>query len=201
MNYDVDINEIANYNTHSADLKLASTALIIIEMQNSFKGDIISDRQINNVRKLINFSDDNHMLKIFVQHDDNATFSYNMIDWWGGDKIEKYSDAWEIMDEFKADAKTIVHKNQYSAFHNTNLNELLKQNKISDVIICGVMTNCCCETTARDAFMHGYNVVFAHDATGTINADLHLAAIKNIAFGFASVLNTECVCRLGINSN
>ena len=60
-------------------------------------------------------------------------------------------------------------------------------------MICGVMTNCCCETTARDAFMRGFNVVFVSDATATTSADLHLSAIKNIAFGFGDVINTQNV--------
>jgi nicotinamidase-related amidase len=68
---------------------------------------------------------------------------------------------------------------------------VLQANKIEDVIIVGVMTNCCCETTAREAFMYGYRVFFISDATSTINEDLHLAALKNVSFGFACVQDTK----------
>ncbi len=60
----------------------------------------------------------------------------------------------------------------------TDLDNILKENQIKDVIIVGVMTNCCGETTARDAFMYGYKVFFISDATATANEDLHLWALK-----------------------
>lgn len=64
-----------------------------------------------------------------------------------------------------------------------------------EIIITGVMTNCCCETTARDVFMRDYRVFFASDATATVNEDLHLSTLKNLAFAFAHVLDAESLCR------
>ena len=109
----------------------------------------------------------------------------------GGDKIEKGSDGWQIISEFDTTGKTIVDKNQYSAFFKTHLDDILKKENIKDMIITGVMTNCCCETTARDAFMHGYRVFFMNDATATSSEELHLATLKNLSFGFAYVQNTQ----------
>ncbi|WP_119327740.1 isochorismatase family protein [Cysteiniphilum halobium] len=190
MNYDVDLCVANEYNSSENTINTASAALLIIEMQNVFKGEIISGKQISNVKKLIKFAEDKKMKKIFVRHNDSSDTSNNMIAWWGGDQIIKGSKEWEIMDEFDASNDIIVDKSQYSAFYQTNLEDILKENKITDLIVCGVMTNCCCETTTRDAFMRGYNVFFINDATGTINSELHEAAIKNISFGFARVLNT-----------
>ena len=160
-------------------------------MQNVFKGSIISDRQLLNVKKLIQFSKSNNIPNIYVQHNDSSENSDNMIQWWNGDKIAKGSQEWQIIDDFNTDNDILIDKSQYSAFYGTNLEEILKEHNISDLIICGVMTNCCCETTTRDAFMRGYNVFFINDATGTINADLHISALKNISFGFANVSNTD----------
>lgn len=160
-------------------------------MQNVFKGSIISDRQLLNVKKLIQFSKSNNIPNIYVQHNDSSENSDNMIQWWNGDKIVKGSQEWQIIDDFNTDNDILIDKSQYSAFYGTNLEEILKEHNISDLIICGVMTNCCCETTTRDAFMRGYNVFFINDATGTINADLHISALKNISFGFANVSNTD----------
>ena len=190
MNYDINLNEISSYNTHKQILNTQKSALLIIEMQNVFKGEIISEKQLRNVQQLIHFADNNQIKKIFVQHNDSAVTSSNIINWWAGDQIVKGSKEWCIMDEFDLEGETIIDKNQYSAFYSTNLDAILKEHQISEVIICGVMTNCCCETTARDAFMRGYQVFFVSDATGTVNSELHLAAIKNISFGFASVLDT-----------
>lgn len=47
-----------------------------------------------------------------------------------------------------------------SVFWETGLDEILKSRGIAEIIITGVMTNCCCETTARDAFMRDYRVFF-----------------------------------------
>ncbi len=51
------------------------------------------------------------------------------------------------------------------------------------------------ETTARDAFMKDYRVFFVSDATATASEDLHLASLKNLAFGFAHVVDTKELCR------
>lgn len=66
---------------------------------------------------------------------------------------------------------------------------------VSDVIITGVMTNLCCESTARDAYFRDYRVFFVMDGTGTVDEELHLATLKNLAFGFAYVTDTEQISR------
>lgn len=192
MNYDVDIDLIKDYNTHNKKLDIKKSALFIIEMQETFRTDmgLISNKQVDNVRALISFANENKMPIIFVRHNDSSVDSQNMIDWWG-DKIEKGSKGWQIIDELDTSEHIVIDKSQYSAFYNTNLGEVLKGKSIENIIICGLMANCCCETAARDAFMRGYNVVFVNDAVATINADLHLATIKNIAFGFGSVVDTK----------
>jgi len=53
------------------------------------------------------------------------------------------------------------------------------------------MTNLCCETTARDAFMRDYRVFFLIDGTATGRSELHLATLKNLGFGFAYLLTCD----------
>ncbi|KAK5276063.1 hypothetical protein LTR40_012102, partial [Exophiala xenobiotica] len=50
----------------------------------------------------------------------------------------------------------LMAKNTYDAFINTNLTKILETSKIERVVVCGVMTDCCCDTTARSAFNRGY---------------------------------------------
>jgi isochorismate hydrolase len=58
-----------------------------------------------------------------------------------------------------------------------------------------VMTNLCCESTARDAYFRDYRVFFVMDGTGTVDEELHLATLKNLAFGFAYITDTEQILR------
>ena len=193
MNYAIDLEKIEEYNCHKQVVNPTRAALLVIEMQNTFRTDLdlISDKQINNVKALVDASELAGVNIIYVRHNDDANISKSMIDWWNGDKIEYGTEAWEIIDKFDTSGKIIIDKNQYSAFFKTELHEVLQENKIEDVIIVGVMANCCCETTARDAFMYGYRVFFISDATATINEDLHVSTLKNLSFGFARVLDTK----------
>lgn len=193
MEYAIDLNSINEYNTHSQKINPKKAALLVIEMQNVFLNEleIISEKQIRNIQSIISAADRNEIMVILVRHNDSSDASKSMIEWWGGDKIEKGSKGWELIEEFNTGNRVIIDKNQYSAFHKTDLNKILKANKIEDVIITGVMTNCCCETTAREAFMYGYRVFFINDATSTVNDDLHLSSLKNLAFGFAFIQNHQ----------
>lgn len=55
----------------------------------------------------------------------------------------------------------------------------------------GVMTNLCCETTAREAFVKGFRVFFSTDATATLDLELHEATLKNLAYGFAYLVDCD----------
>lgn len=55
------------------------------------------------------------------------------------------------------------------------------------------MTNMCRESTARDASYRDYRVFFLADGTGTINEEMHLASLLNLAFGFAYVTTSDAI--------
>jgi len=63
--------------------------------------------------------------------------------------------------------------------------------KIEDLVISGVMTNMCCESTTRDAYYRDFRVHFLADATGTVTEAMHRASLLNLSFGFARVTTTE----------
>uniref|UniRef100_A0A0D9W7C4 Isochorismatase-like domain-containing protein n=1 Tax=Leersia perrieri TaxID=77586 RepID=A0A0D9W7C4_9ORYZ len=86
----------------------------------------------------------------------------------------------------------VVEKSTYSAFAGgTGLEEALRGMGVEEVIVTGVMTNLCCETTARDAFVRGFRVFFSADATATASADLQEATLANMAYGFAYIVDCE----------
>jgi nicotinamidase-related amidase len=67
------------------------------------------------------------------------------------------------------------------------LETVLRVLKIEDIVITGIMTNMCCESTARDAYYRDYRVFFTADATGSINEEMHIASLLNLSFGFAYI--------------
>ncbi len=86
------------------------------------------------------------------------------------------------------EGEPVIAKCRYDAFVGTNLEMILRSMGIEDLIIGGVMTNLCCETTAREAFVKDFNVFFLGDGTASPDMSLHLASLKNIAYGFGRVL-------------
>ena len=75
---------------------------------------------------------------------------------WGPDgSIARGSKDWELIPEIAKlanDSYPRVQKNTFDAFINTDLASLPEEQKVQRVVVCGVMTNCCCDMTARSAF-------------------------------------------------
>lgn len=78
-----------------------------------------------------------------------------------------------------------INKPQYDAFLRTGLENILRERGLTQVVVCGVMTHLCCETTARSAFMRGFEVFFTVDGTATYNEQLHRASLLTLSHGFA----------------
>jgi len=91
------------------------------------------------------------------------------------------------------DADIVLNKYRYSAFirHSSDIEETLSTHDIDTLIIAGTLTNVCCESSARDAYMLGYRVLFASDATAAVTDAEHNAALLNLALNFADVRSTE----------
>lgn len=97
-------------------------------------------------------------------------------------------------------------KNVHSAFHgDIDLDGWLREHGYGQVVICGIQTNLCCETTARIGGNLGYGVLFVHDATHTfdrsdpatgriVTAEEAAAATRSsLVQGFAEVVSTAQV--------
>lgn len=195
------LKEIAVYNFRRGQPAPGKCALLVIDMQQYFFS--ISSPILHNVLNIIDACRSKGIPIVFTRHGHrNILKDGGMLAKWWGDCIEYGSDEWKLMDTLSPkDEDRILDKNRYSAFFRTDLDGILKKLKIEEIIITGVMTNCCCETTARDGFVRDYRVFFISDATATTNEELHSASLKNLAYGFAHVLNTETLCRYLTRSN
>lgn len=107
-----------------------------------------------------------------------------MSKWWK-DLIAPGFACSHIVEFFDTTDHLIIEKNQYDAFFETSLDKVLRQGGVEQVVITGVMTHLCCETTARSAFMRGYEVFFPVDGTATYTEKHHSASLLNLAHGFA----------------
>ncbi|WP_084593900.1 isochorismatase family protein [Palaeococcus ferrophilus] len=118
---------------------------------------------------------------IFTRHYHGSD---HMARWWGGD-MPRDDPLNELLDDFRPFANVVVEKNTYDAFYDTELEGLLQKLGVETVIVTGVMTHLCCETTARGAFVRGFNVVFPVDGTLTQNRFFHEGTLRNLSHGFA----------------
>lgn len=94
----------------------------------------------------------------------------------------------------RASGDQVVIKHQSSPLHpkaGTQLHKMLQDRSIETLIISGLVTNGCCETTARDAFQHGYNVVIGSDATAAMTDEEHNAALLNLSVYYAVAMSVS----------
>lgn len=87
--------------------------------------------------------------------------------------------------------EVIVSKHRFGAFEGTDLDLILRSNGIRTVIVTGVATNVCCETTARQAFLKDYYVVFSSDCNATFTQAAHDATLANIDLFFGQVATAD----------
>jgi ureidoacrylate peracid hydrolase len=87
--------------------------------------------------------------------------------------------------------EAVVTKHRYGAFEGTDLDLVLRSRGIRTVIMTGVATNVCVETTARQAFLRDYYVVFTSDCTATFSQAQHDAALFNIDQFFGQVVSGD----------
>jgi len=189
------LNKITEYNVREAWPAPRRCALLVIDMQQYFIS--IASPILGRVQSVIEACRESGMRAIFTRHGHrNLAQDGGMLGKWWGDGIMRGSKEWEVFPALSPHASdNIIDKNRYSAFYGTDLAEHLKARKTDELIITGVMTNCCCETTARDGFVRDYRIFFVSDATAAINEELHVASLKTLAYGFAHVVDTDALCR------
>jgi ureidoacrylate peracid hydrolase len=95
----------------------------------------------------------------------------------------------------------IVDKTRFSAFipGTCALDALLKARGIDTLIVTGTVTNCCCESTVRDAMQMGYRVLFVQDGNAAFDDASHNATLASLAgLMIAEVVTAEAaIARLG----
>ena len=197
------------------------TALIVIDVQNDFcapggkmdqEGFDLGDAQAmaDRLPPLISAARAAGVLVVFVRNVYSSEHNFYLSDTWleqasrarAGSYTTRsvcMADSWEgdFYGAVRPEPRDpIVSKHRFNAFRNTDLDTILRANGIRTTVFTGVATNVCVETSARDAFMHDYYVVFTTDGTATYAREDHEATLRNIEryFGeLASVAELEAV--------
>ena len=190
---------IADYDRPEVVFRPAKAALLVIDMQKVFaseEGSTFLPMSVpagERLAALVQECRQRGVPVIFTRHvhTNPRMDGGSMARWWSSLILEG-SDEAELIDTLRPqDGERVIVKCRYSAFAGTPLEMILRSLGVEDLIVGGVMTNLCCETTARDAFNRDFNVFFLGDGTATANRELHDSSLKNISYGFGRVLGVS----------
>lgn len=157
------------------------SALLVIDAQNIYTDSTSelycedAEITINNINRLIAHARKNGEPVVLIKHQHNADgsdcgFLFDHEGTGSGGDISFVEGTPEVDLDSRIKVQPgdeIIVKTRYSSFAGTPLKEILDKNTIQRVIICGFMTNFCCESTARNALDIDFVVDFVSDATGT----------------------------------
>ena len=193
------LEQIAQYNEHAMVLNVERSVLMVVDMQDFFLnpdsptytcgGQAI----IGNIQRIIAAFRAAHRPIIFTRHVHHPDgLDAGIMGWWWKGMCLEGSPESEVNAAIAPHSSDkVIFKHRYSAFYNTDLETILRTQKIEDIVMTGIMTNMCCESTTRDAYYRDYRVFFMADATGSITEEMHLASLLNLSYGFAWVTDTE----------
>jgi len=140
------------------------TALLLIDIQNDYfpggRMELVGSQQASlRAKDLLTLFRDRNLPIIHIQHISNRKgASFFLPDTAG---VEIHANVSPLPGE------TIIQKSFPNSFRNTDLLTRLKDAKVSQLVICGMMTHMCVDATVRAAFDNGFNCVVIHDACAT----------------------------------
>jgi isochorismate hydrolase len=196
--------EVRNFRErHRPEFAPERAALLVLDMQryflekNSHAYIPSAGAIVPKVKELVTAFSARGLPVVFTRHLNTEKDAGRMAAWWR-DLIAREDPLSELIPNLEVGAGMVIEKGQYDAFYGTALEEILKERGVSQVAICGVMAHLCCETTARAAFVRGFEVFFIIDGTATYNERFHRATLLNLAHGFAyPLLVEELLAELG----
>jgi len=192
--------------------KAKNSALLVIDMQNGFlmKGGSCDQiglpidqlqHAIEPCARLISAARAHSVPIIYTRYVYRADFQD------GGLLVKELMPALETFDALIAGSKDaevlsslapldgdyVLDKNRASAFFATPLETWLRGLGIEDIVVCGVTTNCCVETSVRDASQRDYRTFVVADAVAEFDNDRHNVALQSMALLFGYVTDTNAV--------
>jgi ureidoacrylate peracid hydrolase len=200
-----------------ARIDLARTAHIVVDLQNGFMEPgapvevPIARAIVPNVNRISAAVRAHGGRNVFLRMTVDATSRASWSNWFAHlhslesgtsltQAFARNAHYWQLWPTLEVtDADLIVDKYRFGAFvpGASKLHEILQRERIDTLIISGTLTNCCCESTARDAMQMNYKILFVADANAALSDAAHNATLENMAFLFGDVLSTaellQCV--------
>jgi len=178
--------------------RVKNMALLVIDAQEFFINPDshafvpVSQAILPNIRLLINrFREMGHPV-IFTRHAYMVDEDPGIMGEWWGDNIMDSDPLSRISQELAPlSNETVIRKTRYSAFIGTELETMLRRRNIDTILVTGVVTHLCCESTAREAFMRDFAVYMAIDGTASYSEELHMSSLRTLANGFAIPVTTQ----------
>ena len=185
------------------------SVLLVIDMQNDFvrEGAVLeveeARNQIPRIRRLIDTCHSLGVPVIYTQQETDELFCPLEVAAFPPLKdkgMRKGTEGIQIIDELTPGPNDVVmRKRRFSAFYQTDLEIILRNirgsiNQVDTVIICGTVTNICCESTARDAYFRDYKVVFGTDICSASTPESHNATLVNMKL-FGRSLDCETIIK------
>jgi nicotinamidase-related amidase len=146
-----------------------------------------------NARILVNEFRKKKLTVIYIQHISVAPNAFFFLQGTDGAKINDRV--------IPREDEAVVVKNYPNSFRGTSLLEILKNERIDDMVICGAMSHMCIDATTRAAFDLGFNCVVAEDACATRDllfnskiikaSDVHASFMAALSFPYAKVVTTK----------
>lgn len=178
---------------------MTKTALIIIDLQNDYFSEgkfplVGIDEATQNAGRLLAAARIAGDLVVHIRHEsapgEDAPFFLA-----GTQGAEIHDQVKPLADEI------VVTKQQINAFLGTNLEDVLKQNSISNVTVIGAMSHMCVDAAVRAASDLGFATTVVHDAVATLDMEfggttvpanaVHAAFMAALAFGYANVVSSQ----------
>ncbi len=175
-----------------------NTALLIVDMVRDFtdpEGKVFypQNREVlPKIRKVLDECRKHDCLIVFLQHCNRkdkadrriASMRENCMEGTIGIEI----DSMLPVDEKK---DYVICKRRYSGFFGTDLDLVLRENKIENLIIVGTKTNCCIRATATDAFYLDYNGIVISDCVATNSEEVNKVHLEDIRKYLGQVMDSE----------
>lgn len=183
----------------------SNTAMIVVDMQNAFLSDEGSmneggmditelKKTVSPVRNLIDACRAADVPIIFTRYVLRADYKDAGLRSVRRSEFKAINslvvDTWDSELDPRMDQRPedyVLDKTRYSSFYNTSLEVILRGLGVDTLIICGVTTEICVESTVRDAYFRDFKILVPKDAVAAMDIDRHNGTLATIEYGFGSV--------------